>query len=121
MTDKVISLMEQKAGLFRLGKPIPIIPLPPSEEVRKEIAILSRWMATKSIELSSLRENLKEKEEHFALLANYKYKMELGITPIKTLKKNDFKREQNKERDELVRELEALNPDQLEKLRTIKL
>ena len=43
------------------------------------------------------------------------------LTPIKTLKKNDFKREQNKERDELVRELEALNPDQLEKLRTIKL
>jgi hypothetical protein len=119
---KTISIMEERARRFPLlQRHLNFSMLPPTEEkVREEIVYLNKLLRDLSSELRQVKEELKEKEKQFSLLANYKYLLEekiVGVTKIKKEGKPKTKKESRGEA--LVRQMEALTPQQREFLKTL--
>lgn len=112
------SLMEKKAKEFpALYSPEEPTLLEDALTTRIHIRELSRQLTVLSKHLQETREALRVQERQFLQLADYKYKLEKTlISPrlVTTVKKKD-------KTSELLEKLEALTPEQLEKLEDIRL
>jgi hypothetical protein len=117
------SLMEEKARKFageeKREEALAILP-ESQEEILAEINTASRQLVILSKGLKETRELLESKEKQFDLLANYKYILQRKlIIPIIITKSPATLEREKKAR--LFEKMTTLSPEQLDKLKEIKL
>ena len=115
------SVMEEKAKKFSKFSQETPLAIPSTEEERKiEINLLKKTMTNLYKQIKEGREILREKEASFVSMGDYKYTLEKFDVPvIKITKKKTCSLK--KEKEDLLRKLEGMSPERLEKLKQIKL
>lgn len=118
--QEAISLMEQKARQFPITSRgvFSLLEKKDKEETLQELKFLKPILNNLSQELREARSLVKEKEKQFGLLANYKNLLERTIV-LPRLIVGEKKKKDNTTR--LLKKLESLTPEQLEKLENIRL
>ena len=121
--DNAPSLMEEKARrLNEWRKGESLVALSKSkEEIPAEIQLVSRELKDISKELKEVREILAVKEKEFFLLASYKYALEKRLIEPTIINSKSLAALEREKRALLFEKMMTLTPEQLDKVKEIKL
>ena len=119
--SEAVSIMEQKARQFPLTSRgvFSFLEKKDKEETLEELKSLKPILNNLSQELREARSLVSQKEKQFGLLANYKNLLERTIVLPRLIVGEKKKKKDDTTR--LLKKLESLTPEQLEKLEGIEL
>ena len=121
--DNAPSLMEEKARQFAAKERQEALSVLPKsqEEILTEVSTISRELTLLSRGLKEVREVLESKEKQFFLLANYKYTLEKKLIEPTIITPKSIATLEKEKRARLFEKMMSLSPEQLDKLKEIKL